>query len=545
MLCHVTVFAQNRQQTDLLEDKTQQKTNTPNVSLPAMALEGPIDASKYIVGPSDVLGVNIWAATPVSFTVNVTPEGTVIIPTVCEIEVSGLRLSTAKEKILSEIRKKYIMGNPTVTLLKPRDLIVTIAGNVRYPGRYMMNASERIDRLIQDANNVVRPVGGSSTLDNSLPSEPNTDYHSDTASKRSIIVRHRDGSMQRADIQKFFVEKNDQWDPFLREGDEVYVPEIDLTKNLFAVYGAVNAPGRFEFVPGDSVLDGIKLAYGFTSRANPDSVEHIRIDPATGALQSECVKAQELFPGSPMNLPLQPGDRILVRAKYDPREDYHVYVAGEVRFPGTYPITKNNTTLSQIIRIAGGFTEYASLESGELIRKSVRIDEGQLDRMLLQRGNITPEDNSYVTVEGDIKMRQDNVNVNFERLFQAKDSTQDIYLQPEDRIYIPSLRRTVHVFGQVVTPGDVPFVADQDAKYYIARAGGFTDDAQEGDVAVIKWTTRQWFEPGKTRIEEGDYIWVPPVVRRPASYWLAIVGQTTSIISVALSIVLLVLQLKK
>ena len=46
-------------------------------------------------------------------------------------------------------------------------------------------------------------------------------------------------------------------------------------------------------------------------------------------------------------------------------------------------------------------------------------------------------------------------------------------------------------------------------------------------------------------IEEGDFIWVPPVVRKPTSYWLAVIGQTTSIISVALSIVLLVIQLKK
>jgi len=545
MLCHVTVFAQNRQQTDLLEDKTQQKTNTPSMPLSTPALEGPIDADKYTVGPSDVLGVNIWTMTPMNLVISVTPEGTVIVPTVGEIEVSGLKLSTAKERIISEIRKKYIFGSPTVTLLKPRDFIVSIAGDVRYPGQYTMNASNRIDRLIQDANNLVKQSSGGVALDKDLPSEPNNDYHPDTATKRAIIVRHRDGSSQRVDIQKFYVERNDQWNPYLRDGDEVYVPEIDLAKNLFAVYGAVNAPGRFEFVPGDSVLDGIKLAYGYTNQANLDSVEHIRINPATGMMQSVVIRSIELFPGSPKNLALQPGDRILVRAKFDTREDFRVYVAGEVRFPGIYPITRNSTTLTQIIRLAGGLTEFASLQSGVLVRKTEKIDESQLDRMLLQRANITPEDNSYVTVEGDIKVRQENVNVDFERLFAAKDTSQDIILQSEDRIYIPSVRRTVHVFGQVVTPGDVPYVEDENVKYYIKRSGGFTDDAQEGDVAVIKWTTRQWFEPGKTKIEEGDYIWVPPVVRRPASYWLAIIGQTTSIVSVALSIVLLAIQLKK
>jgi protein involved in polysaccharide export with SLBB domain len=135
--------------------------------------------------------------------------------------------------------------------------------------------------------------------------------------------------------------------------------------------------------------------------------------------------------------------------------------------------------------------------------------------------------------------------VNFEKLFLLRDSTEDILVVPEDRIVIPSAQRTVHVFGQVVTAGNVPFVAGKDVRYYIAQCGGYTDDAEKGDVAVIKWTTRQWIEPGKADIEEGDFIWVPPVVRRPASYWLAVIGQTTSIISVALSIVLIAIQLKK
>ncbi len=165
--------------------------------------------------------------------------------------------------------------------------------------------------------------------------------------------------------------------------------------------------------------------------------------------------------------------------------------------------------------------------------------------MLRQRGNITPEDNAYVTVEGDSRVRRDNINVSFERLFGKKDSTQDVYLQTDDHIVIPSVRKTVFVFGQVITPGNVPFIGGKDAEYYIDKAGGFTDNAQKGDVAIIKWSTRQWYEPGKTNIEEGDFIWVPPVVRKPASYWLAIIGQTTSIVSVALSIVLLVIQLKK
>jgi protein involved in polysaccharide export with SLBB domain len=540
----VPLPAQNKQQTDLLEDKALQKMNIPSMPVSAPALEGPIDADKYVVGPSDVLGVNIWTSPPLSFVLSVTPEGTVIVPTVGEVKVSDLKLSLAKERVLAEIRKKYLSGNSSVTLLSPRDIVVTVTGSVRYPGRYVMNAAQRVDRLIQEANKIaVRSQD--KIVGQSVQIEENPNYNPVTASKRSIVLRRRDGTTHHVDIQEFFATKNEQRDPFLLEGDEVFVPRTDDAKNLIAVYGAVNAPGRFEFVLGDSMLGAIKLAYGFTNRADPDSVELMRINSSNGTLNPTIIKVRDLLPGSLQNLPLEPGDRILVKEKFDLRQDYRVYIEGEVRFPGIYPITKGQTRLSQAIREAGGFTEFASLQSAELLRNSVNVDEGQLSRMLRQRGNITPEDNAYVTVEGDIQVRRDNVNVDFEKLFQAKDSTQDILVQAEDRIVIPSTRRTVHVFGQVVTSGNVPFVAGKDVQYYIAQSGGYTDDAEKGDVAVIKWSTRQWFEPGKIQIEEGDYIWVPPVVRRPASYWLAVIGQTTSIISVALSIVILVVQLKK
>lgn len=538
------LLAQSKQQSGSLDDNTQQKITLPSMPMSGPALEGPIDPEKYVVGPSDIVGVNIWTVPPMSFILTVTPEGSLIVPTVGEIAVSGLKLSAAKGKVLSEIRKKYLMGNPTVTLLDTRDIIVTITGNVRYPGRYRMNVAQRVDRLIQESNQFVQNAQVK-IINQNFQRDENPNYNPTTASKRAIVLRRRDGTTHHVDVQEFFATKNEDRDPFLLEGDEVFVPRTDDAKNIIAVYGAVNAPGRFEYIPGDSVLSAIKLAYGITNRANPDSIELIRFGPDDGRLRSIFLNARDLVPGSPKNLALEPGDRILVREKFDVREDYRVFVEGEVRFPGIYPVTKDRTRLSQVIEEAGGFTEFASLQSAQLLRNSVDVDEGQFNRLLRQRADITPEDNSYVSVEGDIQIRRNDVNVSFPKLFLARDSTQDILVQSEDRIVVPSVRKTVHVFGQVATPGNVPYMYGKDVDYYVTQSGGYTDDAQKGDIAVIKWATRQWFEPGKTSIEEGDFIWVPPVVRRPASYWLAIIGQTTSIVSVALSIVILVVQLKK
>jgi len=107
------------------------------------------------------------------------------------------------------------------------------------------------------------------------------------------------------------------------------------------------------------------------------------------------------------------------------------------------------------------------------------------------------------------------------------------------------LKRTIYVFGQVVSPGNVGFIPGQSVQYYVDRAGGFTERARTGDVKVVKARTRQWLSPKETTVEEGDYVWVPKETEYPFSYYMSILGQTAVILSVAVSTVLLVIQLNK
>jgi hypothetical protein len=82
-------------------------------------------------------------------------------------------------------------------------------------------------------------------------------------------------------------------------------------------------------------------------------------------------------------------------------------------------------------------------------------------------------------------------------------------------------------------------------EFYVTKAGGFTERARQGDVKIVKAKTRQWSAPKETTIEEGDYVWVPKEIERPFAYYMSIIGQTASIVSVAVSIVLLVIQINK
>ena len=59
-----------------------------------------IDPDVYIVGPNDVLQLYIWGEFDQLYTLQVDPEGNVLIPTVGSFHISGLSLTAAKEHLL-------------------------------------------------------------------------------------------------------------------------------------------------------------------------------------------------------------------------------------------------------------------------------------------------------------------------------------------------------------------------------------------------------------------------------------------------------------
>lgn len=540
-----SAFAQETKKfPDLLEQ--QNRTNTQQGQpLPATlpALDAPVDAARYIVGPSDVFAVNIWTSPPMSVAAAVTPEGTLIVPTVGEVRVAGLSLADAKRKLLNEIRKRYITGEPTVTLTVPRPILVKVSGNVRNNGMYSLIGSDRAEKAILEANRITSTTPPATPEQAKLQTTLERNLRS--ASTRNIELRHRDGTVSRVDLQKYYGTRDDQWNPYLVEGDEVYVPRSESPRKSIGVYGAVLQPGRFEYSEGDSFLDALKLGYGFKPTAIADSVEFTRFDESQASLLTRIIDAKAVMSGKSENFALQPGDRVVVKEKPELRADFRVNVEGEVLFPGTYPITRDNTRVSEIIKRAGGLTPFASLKSSLLIRRPAGPTDNAREQLLSARGNVVREDTTYIQLEEAIRLDGEAVQVDFEKLLVQKDTTQDVLLCSEDRIVIPSLQKTVYVYGQVARPSHVPFVNGKSADYYVREAGGYTEFARSGDVVVIKSASRQWLAPGEATIEAGDFVWVPKERDRDVSYYLNIVSQTFSILTGTLTVILLYIQVTK
>ncbi len=524
-----SVYSQQQQQAQpgLMPSFDVDKTKLLEKLKEIIPLEGTIDPKIYIVGPGDLLAINVWSAVPFVNTALVTPEGTIIIPTVGVVEVAGKTLADVKTLVSSAVRKVYIKGDITTSLLSPRIFSVTISGVVNNPGNYYAAAVQRADQVIYQAN-LQSPIAASklSLLEEQKKNLAERDevlkyYRSDELeqqplnfSLRNIKLIRQSGDTLAVDLVRYYATGNTRFDPLLLDGDRIIVPNLNLEGNSLTITGAVRLQGTYEYFPGDSLSSIFEIAQGPTGSADLSQVDLYRTDANSGEVYHQVIDYFKIQNRELPDIPLQPMDRIVVRERY-PREFPHsVRVRGEVLRPGLYPITRNRTRLTEIIKLCGGFTPYASLANARIIRFDEPLDKLELNpdyqRLFDMRlSDMNATDREYFNFEALLK--RNVVAVDFQKLFNHGDSTRDVILQDGDLIFIPNNQHTIMVLGQVPFPGQQPFVAGKDYKYYIQQAGGVTYKAWESKVRIVKAGTKNWLKPSKTRLEPGDMIWVPRV----------------------------------
>jgi polysaccharide biosynthesis/export protein len=476
----------------------------PNV----LTLEKPINPETYTVGPGDILSVNIWTSPPLNFLVQVTVEGTAIIPTVGEVKVAGRTLQDAKEDIIRKIRTKYISGEVTVTLVSPRTFYITVTGYAPRDEKYKVRSIDRVSNAIllvfypQDTLEAkrVRPM-------------------LNVVNFRKIQLR-RNGVVLNVDLRKYFATGDDRYNPYLLEDDWIVLQRRD-PNSFVSIYGAVNKPGLYEFVEGDKLTDIIKIAGGTLESADIERVEISRLDEQGKIKQKIYVNLKNILNGFAEDVSLERNDRIFVPEERTLKRDYKVTVTGEVKYPGTYPISRNGTMLSQILKEAR-LTEYSDVQNVLVINSgadnpiAVRIDT-LLPLLLLKNFVFPSSDSLYFSYEVDLLKSLKFNSIDVEKVISG---AEDYELQDGDLIYVPPKNNFVYVFGQVNTPGFVSYEKGKDYRYYISKAGGFTQFARKGDVKVIKRKTFTWNDADDVEIEPGDYIFVPKkIIREPIYYW--------------------------
>jgi len=94
--------------------------------------------TEYLIGPDDVLAVNVWKEPEISRTLPVRPDGNISLPLVGDLKASGLTPAEL-QKIIRNQLVDYL-SNPEVTVLvqEAKSHKFNIIGEVEKPGSYVM-----------------------------------------------------------------------------------------------------------------------------------------------------------------------------------------------------------------------------------------------------------------------------------------------------------------------------------------------------------------------------------------------------------------------
>jgi polysaccharide export outer membrane protein len=162
----------------------------------------------------------------------------------------------------------------------------------------------------------------------------------------------------------------------------VTVQVTEMQSHGVAVVGAVARPGVFQTRESRRLLEFIALAGGFSDRAG-DAVQIVRDGAAGGAANGEAasagaaieVRVRELLDsGDPrLNVVVNPGD--LVKVSFAGV----VYVVGEVRRPGAFPIERGaQLSVLQAIALGEGLGPRAAKSRAVIIRTTEAGDRHQI-----------------------------------------------------------------------------------------------------------------------------------------------------------------------
>jgi protein-tyrosine phosphatase len=151
------------------------------------------------------------------------------------------------------------------------------------------------------------------------------------------------------------------------------------------------------------------------------------------------------------NILLKPADTIVIPAKIK-----EVVLLGEVNQPGRYKV-KRRTTILDALAVAGGVAPETAVLSMAYVAR---------------RGSVLP--------------------INFKRLIDMGDLGQNILLEDNDVIYIPSSQdNKIFVLGEVRRPGLIRFAEPIDIVEAISEAGDFEITANRSQVVVVRGAPHQ------------------------------------------------------
>lgn len=392
---------------------------------PNLRLATPVD---YQIGPDDEILIDIYGYSEASYQLKVSPEGTINIPMVGVVPVSGATIEQASSRIRSRLSKIYTGINNgstslSISLGNIRSIRVVLTGDVVKPGTYSLPS-------VATVFNALYASGG--------PTE--------NGSFRTIQVIRGGSVVAVLDVYDFLLYGSLKNNIRLQDQDVIRIPTY---RNRVEVTGQVKREGIFEMIPGESFTDLLRFAGDFNERAYKARVKVLKNTETERKIED--ITSSQFGMYNPTS-----GDQFFVEEILE-RFQNRVRVNGSVFRPGEYELTEG-LTLSQLISRAEGLKEDAFANRGYITRT---------------KNDLTTEIISFSTAD----------------VIAGKAA--DVPLKREDIISIPSIfdlkeEYRLSIDGEVRNPGSFPYAENTTLDELIIKAGGLRESALPKRVEVSR-----------------------------------------------------------
>ncbi|MBE4203285.1 OtnA protein [Vibrio parahaemolyticus] len=312
---------------------------------------------------------------------------------------------------------------------------------------------------------------------------------------------------------------------------------LGLAPQIAEVFGEVKHPGRYPITPRMTVSTLIEAAGGLTYNAFTINAELARTainnTDERAYIDVERVDLRKAIQGSVSDDVIIAGrDRLNILEKPNVKLQSTVTLQGEVRFPGTYTV-RQGETLSELLKRAGGLTEFAHPQGAIFTREALRLQEQKLlnqyaadmrketaKKTFRADSNISsvisdPEKTLAFVQEASRSKALGRMVVQLNRIVQG-DHSADFMLEDGDFLFVPTFRNTVSIMGEVQVPITYLLDSKLDVNDYLNKAGGAKKQADEdrifvvrADGSVYKPSSGYWFGNNKEELKAGDTIVVP------------------------------------
>ena len=396
--------------------------NNKNLTFePAMNIATP---QSYMLGPGDVVAVDVYGASQKTFNCTVSPDGQIVIEGFGPIQVGGLSIASAKARIRSTLGSRYRSSRINLSLGQTRTITVNVMGEVKVPGTYTLSAFATVFHALYIA-------GGTN----------------DIGTLRNIKIYRNNHLISVCDIYDYILNGKMTGNVRLNDGDVISVGPYDC---LVDITGKVKRPMYYEMKKNESVGTLLKYAGGFTGDAYTKAV---RVNRKTGR-EYAVFNVDEFDMNS---FRIADGDSVTVDSVL-PRYHNTVEIKGAVFRPGMYQLGDGINSVRTLIQHAEGLTEDAFT-----------------NRAVMHRMN---EDRTLKVIPVDIK------GIMSGKIADIPLKENDVLFIPSKQIAMTE--RTITIQGEVQYPGIYKYADNETLEDLVLQAGGLKDAASTVKVDIAR-----------------------------------------------------------